>query len=171
MCDLACLHQLISLRLRGSANCCVIPACDLLTGKRNSSPEEALAAFSTWGSVHGSNANYTRMALLLVDCYFGNTTPAAPVVPALPTPAVKRPRAESTSSSYDSGSEAGRPIPALSSFRAPRFKAPPPASRPYLASQETGLLRRLCRPLGQVSGPVTVPSSNHIVFALFVKTC
>jgi hypothetical protein len=46
---------------------------DLLTGKWNLSPEEALSAFSTWGPVHGSNANYTRMALALVDGYFGNT--------------------------------------------------------------------------------------------------
>jgi hypothetical protein len=96
---------------------------DLLTGKRNSSPEEALSAFSTWGPIHGSNANYTRMALALVDGYFGNTA-ATPATAPPPTPAAKRPRAESTSSSYDSGSEAGHPKPALSSFRTPRFKAP-----------------------------------------------
>ncbi len=61
----------------------------------------------------------------IVDNHFGTTPLPAP----RPTPpaatAGKRPRAESTSSSaYDSGSDVGRPIPALSSFRPTRFKAP-----------------------------------------------
>jgi hypothetical protein len=92
---------------------------------------------STWGTVHGSNANYTRMALSLVDNHFGSTPPAASTQPTQPSASAKRPRAESTSSSaYDSGPKAGRPIPALSSFRPTRFKAPaPPASRLYLALQ------------------------------------
>jgi hypothetical protein len=48
--DLARLHLfIISRRLSSSANCSVLPACDLLTGKRNASPEEALAVFSSWG--------------------------------------------------------------------------------------------------------------------------
>ncbi len=107
----------------GSDNCMVIPACDLLSGKRNTSPEEALAAFASWGAVHGSNANYTRMALSLVDSYFRRVPAAPPAQPAQPSQAVKRPRRDS-STSYDSGSEAGLPIPTHSSFRAPRFKAP-----------------------------------------------
>jgi hypothetical protein len=65
------------------------------------------------------------MALSLVDNHFGSTPPEAPTQPAQPSASVKRPRAESTSSSaYNSGSDAGRPIPALSSFRLTRFKAP-----------------------------------------------
>ncbi len=80
------------------------------------SPEEALSAFSLWGSVHGTTASYTRMALTLVDCHFGKTPPAVPVVPTCPQQHQKRPRAESTTS-YESGSESGQPIPALSSFR------------------------------------------------------
>ncbi len=115
--DLARLQLFISRRLGGSGNCTVIPACDLLSGKSNTSPEEALAAFASWGTVHGSTANYTRMALSLVDSYF-RRGPAAP-----PSQAAKRPRCDS-STSYDSGSKAGLPIPALSSFRMPRFKAP-----------------------------------------------
>ncbi len=110
-------------RLGGSDKCTVIPACDLLTGKSNTSLEEALAAFASWGTVHGSNANYTRMALSLVDSHFRLGTAAPAAQPAPPSQAAKRLRHDS-STSYDSGSEAGLPIPALSSFRTPRFKAP-----------------------------------------------
>jgi hypothetical protein len=75
-----------------------------------------LAAFYTWGTVHGSSASYTRMALALVDGHFGNTPAAAPVLPAHPPQHQKRQRAKS-STSYESGSEAGHPILALTSFR------------------------------------------------------
>ena len=124
--DLARLHLFISRRLSSSGNCSVLPACDILTGKSNTSPEEALAAFSSWGAVHGTGSNYTRMALSLVDNHFrrpaASAAPAAQAAPAaLPS---KRPRADS-SSSYESGSGSGMPIPALSNFRpAPRFKTP-----------------------------------------------
>jgi hypothetical protein len=56
MADLARLHQFIKRRLSSSANCLVIPACDLLAGRKGASLEEALAAFSSWGTVHSSNA-------------------------------------------------------------------------------------------------------------------
>ncbi len=118
MADLARLHQFIQRRLSSSANCLVVPACDLLAGKKGASLEKALAAFSSWGTVHGPNASYTRMALALVDSYFGKTAPAAPVMPKAATQQLKRQRAES-STSYESGSEAGQPIPALSSLRLP----------------------------------------------------
>ncbi len=116
MADLARLHVFIQRRLSSSSNCQVIPACDLLAGKKGASLEEALAAFSTWGTVHGSTASYTRMALALVDGHFGNTPPAALVLPAPPQQHQKRQRAES-STSYESGSKAGHPIPSLTSFR------------------------------------------------------
>jgi hypothetical protein len=119
MADLARLHVFIQRRLSSSTNCQVIPACDLLAGKKGASPEEALAAFSTWGTVHGSTASYTRMALALVDGLFGSPPPAAPVLPAQPQPHLKRQMVES-STSYESGSEAGQPIPALTSFRTSR---------------------------------------------------
>jgi hypothetical protein len=124
--DLARLHLFIARRLSSSPNCSVLPACDLLTGKGNATPEEALAAFSSWGAVHGSGSNYTRMALCLVDGHFrkATSTAAASVLPPPPTPPTKRPRADSASS-YESGTDAGMPIPAMSSFRpAPRFKLP-----------------------------------------------
>jgi hypothetical protein len=116
MADLARLHQFIQRRLSSSANCLVVPACDLLAGKKGASLEEALAAFSSWGTVHGPNASYTRMALALVDSYFGKTAPTVPVMPKAATQHLKRQMAES-STSYESGSESGQPIPALSSFR------------------------------------------------------
>jgi hypothetical protein len=81
MADLARLHLFIQRRISSSANCLVVPACDLLAGKKGASLEEALAAFSTWGTVHGPTASYTRIALALVDGYFGKSAPAAPVVP------------------------------------------------------------------------------------------
>ncbi len=81
----------ITRRLGGSANCTVIPACDLLSGKKNTSPEKAIAAFASWGAVHGSNANYTRMALSLVDSYFRRVSAPAPEQPTPPNQAVKRP--------------------------------------------------------------------------------
>jgi hypothetical protein len=116
MADLARLHQFIQRRLSSSPNCTVVPACDLLAGKKGASIEEALAAFSSWGTVHGPTASYTRMALALVDGYFGKAAPAAPVVPKAAGQQLKRQRTES-STSYESGSESGQPIPALSSFR------------------------------------------------------
>jgi hypothetical protein len=119
MADLARLHQFIQRRLSSSANCLAVPACDLLAGKKGASLEEALAAFSSWGAVHGPNSSYTRMALALVDSYFGKTAPTPstiPVVSNAATQQLKRQRAES-STSYESGSESGQPIPALSSFR------------------------------------------------------
>jgi hypothetical protein len=119
--DLARLQLLISQRLVGSANCTVIPACDLLSGKRNTSPEEALATFASWGAVHGSNANYTRMALPLGDSYF-RRLPAAP--PCAAGAALSGAEEAVVRLLLHSGSEAGLLIPALSSFRAPRFKAP-----------------------------------------------
>jgi hypothetical protein len=121
--DLARLQQFISRRLGGSGNCTVIPACDLLSGKINTSPEEAFKAFASWGAVHGSTANYTRMALSLVDSHFRRGPAASTAQPAKPFQATKRPRSDS-STSHDSGSEAGLPIPALSSFRMPRFRVP-----------------------------------------------
>jgi hypothetical protein len=131
--DLARLHLFISRRLSSSANCSVLPACDILTGKINTSPEEALAAFSSWGAVHGSGSNYTRMALSLVDNHF-RKPPVAAVSAAQPAPAAmssKRHRADSASS-YESGVESGLPIPALSSFRpANRFKLPLSAQPPF----------------------------------------
>jgi hypothetical protein len=123
--DLARLHLFISRWLSSSANCSVLPACDLLTGIKNATPEEALSAFSTWGAVHGSNSNYMRMALSLVDNHFRQSSAllAAAMQRAPYAPATKRPRADS-STSNESGSESGLPIPPLTSFGpAPRFKA------------------------------------------------
>jgi hypothetical protein len=82
MCDIARLHQFILRRLGSSDNCSVIPACDLLTGRKNTTPYDALSAFSSWGTVHGSGAQYTKMALALVDNHFGS----APLPVPRPTP-------------------------------------------------------------------------------------
>ncbi len=110
-----------------------MPAFDLLTGIKNATPEEALSAFSTWGAVHGSNSNYMRMALSLVDNHFRQSpaSAAAAVQRAQHTLATKRPRADS-STSYESGSESGLSISALTSFGpAPRFKEPASRQPPF----------------------------------------
>ncbi len=76
--------------------------------------------------MHGSNSNYTRMALSLVDNHFRQSPASAAAAEqrAPPALATKRLRADS-STSYESG----LPIQALTSFRpAPCFKAA--ASRP-----------------------------------------
>jgi hypothetical protein len=84
--DLARLHLFIARRLSSSSNCSVLPACDLLTGKGNATPEEALAAISSWGAVHGSGSNYTRMALCLVDSHFRKATFDGGGLSVAPTP-------------------------------------------------------------------------------------
>jgi hypothetical protein len=122
--DLSRLHLFIQRRLSSSSNVVVVSAGELLVGKKAASLEETLSAFSAWGKVHGSTASYTRMALSLVDCHFNKTPPATPVVPPRPPQQQKRPRSESTSS-FESGSEQGQPIPALSSFRPPGPSRPP----------------------------------------------
>jgi hypothetical protein len=116
MSDLSRLHLFLQRRLSSSPNVVVVPAGELLVSKKAASSEEMLSAFSSWGTVHGTTASYTRMALTLVDCHFIKTPLATPVVPPRPPQHQKKPRAESTSS-YESSSESGQPIPALSSFR------------------------------------------------------
>jgi hypothetical protein len=73
----------------------VIPAGDLIAGKRDASNTDIIAAYSGWGAVHGSGTSYTRMALYMLDNFF--RVPFAK--PATPPNKGKRPRSESTSSS------------------------------------------------------------------------
>jgi hypothetical protein len=80
--DLSRLHLFIQRRLSSSPNVVVVPAGELLVGKKAASPEEMLSAFSSWGTVHGSTASYTRMALSLVDCHFSKTRAGDPCSPA-----------------------------------------------------------------------------------------
>jgi hypothetical protein len=54
MSDLSRLHLFIQRRLSSSPNVVVVPAGELLVGKKAASPEEILSAFSSWGTVHGS---------------------------------------------------------------------------------------------------------------------
>ncbi len=65
--DLVRLHKFIEGRLSFFPLCEVIPAGDLLAAKHRASPSEVLAAYSSWGAVHGSGGSYTRMALTLLD--------------------------------------------------------------------------------------------------------
>jgi hypothetical protein len=73
----------------------VIPAGDLITGKRDARNADIIAANSSWGAVHGSGTSYTRMALCMLDNVFRATFSE----PATPPNKGKRPRSESTSSS------------------------------------------------------------------------
>ncbi|MFO0003768.1 MAG: hypothetical protein ACK559_21825, partial [bacterium] len=60
MCDLARLHQFILRRLGSGDNCSVIPACDLLTGRNNTRPEDALLLLGhrpwQWCTLHEDGA-------------------------------------------------------------------------------------------------------------------
>jgi hypothetical protein len=93
--DLRRLHSFFKQRLSSYANCSVIPAGDLIAGKRDASNTDIIAAYSSWGGVHGSGTSYTRMALYMLDNLF--RVPFAK--PAPPPNKGKRPRSESTSSS------------------------------------------------------------------------
>jgi hypothetical protein len=94
--DLHRLHTFFVNRLASSPNCTVIPAGDLMAQKRNASATEILAAYSTWGTIHGTNSSYTRMAFFLMDNLLAS--PKA-TKPRQHSGSVKRPRSESTSSS------------------------------------------------------------------------
>jgi hypothetical protein len=61
------LHTFFVNRLASSPNCIVITSGDLMVQKRNTTATEILAAYFTWGAVHGTYLSYTRMALFLMD--------------------------------------------------------------------------------------------------------
>jgi hypothetical protein len=96
--DLRRLHSFFKQRLSSFANCTVIPAGDLIAGKKDASTSDIIAAYSGWGTVHGSGTSYTRMALYMMDNLF--RVPIAK--PAPPSNKGKRPRSESNSSSVSS---------------------------------------------------------------------
>ncbi len=102
--DLARLHRFIESRISSFPNCEVIPAGDLLAAKNGATTSEVLAAYASWGAVHGNSAAYTRMALTLVDKVlsgnFKNTQQQQPVSGG----SGKRKRTESSSSSSSSRS-------------------------------------------------------------------
>jgi hypothetical protein len=120
------------------------PACDLLVGKKNANPEEALAAFSSWGAVLGSNASYTRMALSVVDNYFRKPSIAAPVQPTGLMPFSKSPR-----------HPASPDRPPKSPFQlSPASDCPPRASLVYPASPGEGRGAPATCPTGDSRGGI-----------------
>jgi hypothetical protein len=88
--DLRRLHSFFKQRLSSYSNCSVIPAGDLFAGKRDAGNTDIIAAYSSWGVVHGSGTSYTRMALYMLDNLF--RVPFAK--PAPPPNKGKRPRSE-----------------------------------------------------------------------------
>jgi hypothetical protein len=84
-------------------SCTVIPAGDLIAGKRDVRNADIIAAYSSWGAVHGSGTTYTRMALYMLDNLFRATFSE----PAPPPNKGKRPRSESTSSSGGHSTHSG----------------------------------------------------------------
>jgi hypothetical protein len=79
--DLRRLHSFFKQHLSSYANCSVIPAGDLIAGKRDASNTDIIAAYSGWGAVHGSGTSYTRMALYLLDNLFRAPSPSQPPLP------------------------------------------------------------------------------------------
>ncbi len=97
--DLGRLHRFIESRLSSFPLCEVIPAGDLLAAKHGASTYEILAAYSSWGAVHGSGAAYTRMALTLVDKVLSGSFKKPLPPPPTADGGGKRKRSESGSSS------------------------------------------------------------------------
>jgi hypothetical protein len=96
--DLVRLHRFIEGCLSSFLSCEVIPAGGLLAAKHGATPNEVLAAYSSWGAVHGSGASYTRMAQpLWTRSYLAPAKPQ-PLPPATEGSS-KRKHAESSSSS------------------------------------------------------------------------
>ncbi len=89
--DLRRLHSFFKQRLSSYS---VIPAGDLIAGKKDAGNTDIIASYSSWGAVHGSGTSYTRMALYMLDILFR----ASFIKPAPPPNKGKRPRSESTSS-------------------------------------------------------------------------
>jgi hypothetical protein len=104
--DLRRLHSFFKQRFSSYSNCSVIPAGDLIAGKRDAGNADSIAAYSSWGAVHGCGTSYTRMALYMLDNLFR----ASFIKPAPPPNKGKRPRSESTSSS-DGNSSYSDPDP------------------------------------------------------------
>jgi len=98
--DLRRLHSFFKQRLSSFSNCTVIPAGDLIAGKKDASNSDIITAYSGWGAVHGSGTSYTRMALYLLDNLF--RVPIAKPAPVPPSNKGKRPRSESNSSTVSS---------------------------------------------------------------------
>jgi hypothetical protein len=106
--DLARLHRFIESRLSSFPHCEVIPAGDLHAAKNGASTNEVLAAYASWGAVHGNSAAYTRMALTLVDKVLSGNF-KKPQQQPVTDGSSKRKRTESSSSS-GSSRFAGAPL-------------------------------------------------------------
>jgi hypothetical protein len=98
--DLRRLHTFITCRLSTAANCQVVAAGDLLLNKKKATMDETMGAYSSfWGTVHGNQAAYTRMAMGLTDILTANGD-SPPILPAVLPVAVKRPRSDTASGSH-----------------------------------------------------------------------
>jgi hypothetical protein len=98
--DLRRLHTFITCRLSTAANCQVVAADDLLLNKRKATMDETMEAYNKiWGTVHGNQAAYTRMAMGLTDILTASGD-SPPILPAALPVAVKRPRSDTASGSH-----------------------------------------------------------------------
>jgi hypothetical protein len=107
--DLARLHRFIESRISSFPNCEVIPTGDLLAAKNGATTSEVLAAYASWGAVHGNSAAYTRMALTLVDKVLSGNF-KKPQQQPVSDGSGKRKRTESSSSSSSNLSAGGAPL-------------------------------------------------------------
>ncbi len=130
--DLVRLHKFIEGRLSSHPQCEVIPAGDLLAAKHGASPSEILAAYSGWGTVHGSGGAYTRMALTLVDKVMRGTFKQQQPATVASEGGGKRKRAES-------GSFSGGSNPFLPSRRLNSMDSKPGFSRGGFRGGSSGI--------------------------------
>jgi hypothetical protein len=80
-----------------------------LLNKRKAAVDETMEAYNNfWGTVHGNQAAYTRMAMGLTDVLTASSD-SPPILPAALPVAVKRPRSDTASGSHS--------IPVISNAR------------------------------------------------------
>ena len=131
--DLRRLHTFISSRLSTAANCQVVAAGDLLLNKRKAAMDETMEAYNNiWGTVHGNQAAYTRMAMGLTDILTASGD-SPPILPAALPVAVKRPRSDTASGSHS--------IPVISNTRFSNNNS----SKPYTQGAQRGTGRGFFR--------------------------
>ncbi len=136
--DLGRLHNFFTQRLSSHTNGTVVPAGDLIAGKRNAKNADIISTYSSWGAVHGTGTSYTRMALFLIDNLF-RASFREPSAPPKVNPG-NRPRSESASSSGSSSSHSTRQDPTRNPGF-PRYRGDKREERPGCDRRERGFSR------------------------------
>jgi len=146
------------IQLSAVPNCQVTAAGDLLLNKKKKAMAEIMKAYSTsWGTVHGNQAAYTRMVLGITDIFSSNNSELLQILPtpaALPAAALRHRSGSAFSLSnipvisglrfrYNSRSEGSAGLAAGISIDS-QLSSPCPSSR-LLQASTTKQIMPLCR--------------------------